>query len=94
MTSRTLPMHWRYRGEIACGVSFSRSQVDRRTTTDERKVTCPKCIAVQFAMVGAWRGLVWYAADTLVAVQKVLAALPRSGWDATTIKQAYERARR
>ncbi len=93
MIRRSLPMHWRHRGEIACGVSFSRSQVDRRTTTDERKVTCPKCIAVQFAMVGAWRDVVGWS-DLVVAVQETLSALPRSGWDATAIKKAYERARR
>ena len=94
MIRRTLPMHWRHRGEIACGVSFSRSQVDRRTTTDERKVTCPHCIAVQFAMVGAWRRLVEHDDDVVVAVQEAIAALPRRGWDATEIQRAYERARR
>lgn len=93
MIRRPLPMHWRYRGEIACGVSFSRSQHERRTTADERKVTCPKCIAVQFAMVGAWRELSLHDDDVVHAVQEALAALPRHGWDATTIRKAYERAK-
>lgn len=89
MTS-SLPIHWRRRGEVVCGVTLTAAQHAHRTTTFPRFVTCPHCIAVQFAMVGAsdLRG----ERDFVASVQHRVETLPRSGWVASRIRSAFRRA--
>ncbi|MBL8739158.1 MAG: hypothetical protein JNL12_22215 [Planctomycetes bacterium] len=85
----SLPIHWRRRGEVVCGVTLTAAQHAKRSSADAQRVTCPNCVAVQFAMVGASD----LRRDELArCVQDRIDSLPRSGWVASRIRAAFRRA--
>ena len=83
-----MPIHWVHRGEIACGVAYRAETSRRRTTDDATKATCAKCIAVQFALVGA-ADVRRQQPELVAAVSEWANNLPRSGWAASRVKAAF-----
>lgn len=87
---RPFHVHWRHRGEVVCGATMTAAQHAKRSTDNPRRVTCPRCIEVQFAMVGA--SDLRYREQLRALVQDHVAALPKSGWVASRIRAAFLRA--
>lgn len=87
---RPFHVHWRHRGEVVCGATMTAAQHAKRSTDNPRMVTCPRCLEVQFAMVGA--SDLRYQGDLRALVQHRVETLPRSGWVASRVRAAFLRA--
>lgn len=89
--TRPMPTHWLYRGQTACGIAFRSQTHQRRTTDDATKVTCAKCIAIQFALVG--QSDVRILPFELVSAVRIVAnRLPTSGWAGDRVRKAFRKA--
>lgn len=89
--TRTMPTHWLYRGQTACGIAFRAQTHQRRTSDDATKVTCTRCIAVQFALVGQ-SDVRQLPFELVSAVRHEANNLPTSGWAGDRVRKAFRKA--